>query len=133
MALSFASYEILFKANNLKKLSSHFILSSYRDKAIRSTDIKTSSPINFEENFHHDIFLTFIYLFSSVLLFASGFLNAKFGFKNFETARTRFESNIGKYLSNSFLKQYGIGIASSINTSSTDCGISTVSPKEVNN
>lgn len=130
IALSFTSYEVLFKANNLKQVSAHFVLSNYL-KTDKVQDLGTTSPINFQETYSHDLVLTGLFLASSFLLLASGYLNAKFGFRKFEMTRNKFESNIGKYLSKSFLKQHGIGIPTSVNTSSTDCGLSSVSPKDV--
>ncbi len=129
IGLSFASYEVLFKANNLKQVANHFVLANYLT-ADKTMDLRTTSPINFQETYSHDLVLTGLFFFSSVLLLASGYFNVKFGFRKFELTRIKFESNIGKYLSRSFLKQHGIGIPTSINTSNSDYGISSASPQD---
>ena len=113
MALSYASYEVLLKANKVDKISVNFIFSSMsksRSARLLSGSEQPASTLA------HDTLLTSFYLISSALLVTNGFLKAKFGFDKFESVRLKFEANIGKYLSVSFLKQQGMSFPKTLDS-----------------
>ena len=116
MALSYASYEVLLKANKVDKISVHFIFSSMSRSRSGSLPSNTEQPAS---TLAHDTLLTSFYLISSALLVTNGFLKAKFGFDKFESVRLKFEANIGKYLSASFLKQQGMSFPKTLDSGSS--------------
>jgi len=115
-ALSFVSYEVLFKANNLKQLSSSFILSKYDLTVDPAFSADQKSQINTADNYSHDILLTLLFLTSSGLLLTNGYLNTKIGYRKFEVARLKFERSIDKYLYNNYFKRKEISYPPVTNT-----------------
>jgi hypothetical protein len=105
MSVSYCSFEILYKANNLKLITSQLILfgkSTVQSAPALAATASSSqnSQLNESNNCTHDLALGVLYMISSFLLFVSGFLNSKLGYRKFEKIRIRFEKNIGKYMLN---------------------------------
>lgn len=93
MSFSYCSFEILFKANNLKLIANQFILSN-------GGSGENGGQLNESTDYRHDLTIFILYTLSSILLFTSGYLNCKLGYRKFEIIRLKFEKSIGKYMLN---------------------------------
>jgi hypothetical protein len=80
MGVSYSSFEILFKANNLQKIAKQ-LLYMRATNSQNKIDKRIESTINMIEDYGHDLVSTILYLLSSFILFLNCYLVAKFGFR----------------------------------------------------
>lgn len=105
VVVSFCSFEVLFKSNNLRKIARHLLFSSIDDnqsrfKSSNDTDYFNLlySKINF--NLGHDVIITLIYLTTTLILVANCFIFVLYGYKKFNKFKIKVESIIWSYFLN---------------------------------
>ena len=80
MSVSYCSFEVLFKANNLQKIAKQ-LLYMRATSAPNTIDKKIESTINMIEDYGHDLVSTILFLLSSFILFLNCYFVAKYGYK----------------------------------------------------
>ena len=108
MAVSYCSYEILFKANNLQKIAKQLlylraskIFTNEQGKSNGNSGAKkfdSQAKMNLIEDYGHDLISTILFLLSSFILFLNCYLITRFGYKKFNELKSKFELGMNKHL-----------------------------------
>ena len=90
LSVSYCSFEILFKANNLQKIAKQLLYMRVSSSP-NGVDKQIESTINMIEDYGHDIVSAILYLTSSFILLLNCYLVTKFGYKYY--FKVRFSSS----------------------------------------
>ncbi len=105
ISISFCSYEILFKANNLKKIAKNFLFFNNINENVDASYATTandyftllSNKINFIGNYGHDIISSCLFLVTTLILIVNSYVFVLYGYRKFDLSKSRIEMYILGY------------------------------------